>query len=144
MRVVYPVCFYEEEGGYSAFVPDFNYVATCGNTLDEAIYMAEDLIAGLVLDKIEEKESVPKATKIGDVSFEKLEKHLKIESYDNDKKFKTYIMVDVTDFAKKWGKQLVKKTLTIPRWINTEAEQLNVNFSKVLQEALLEKIINRE
>ena len=42
--------------------------------------MAEDLIAGLILDKIEEGDKIPNASKIEDVSFEKLEKSLEIEN----------------------------------------------------------------
>ncbi|MCL2355376.1 MAG: type II toxin-antitoxin system HicB family antitoxin [Oscillospiraceae bacterium] len=139
MKVIYPVLFYEEKNGaYSVFVPDFNNTATSGNTLEEAMYMAEDLIAGLVLDKIEE--DIPSSSKISDVSFEELEEHLEIDNWEYVAKFKTYIMVDVAEFAKKWGKESVKKTLSIPKWLNTKAERLGVNFSKVLQEALLEKI----
>jgi predicted RNase H-like HicB family nuclease len=141
MKVVYTALFYEEqEGGYSVFIPDFNNISTYGNTLSEAISMSEELIAGVVLDKIEIKEKIPDASKIEDVEFEKLEKYLDIKNWKYKSKFKTYIVVDITEFSKKWGKELVKKTLTIPRWLNTKAEQLNVNFSRVLTEALIEKV----
>ena len=51
MKVIYPVLFYEEkEGGYSVFVPDLKNNSTCGSTLEEAMTMAEDLIAGIVLN----------------------------------------------------------------------------------------------
>ena len=54
MKVIYPVLFYEEkEGGYSVFVPDLEKAlntnaSTCGDTLEEAMNMSEDLIAGLI------------------------------------------------------------------------------------------------
>lgn len=146
MKVIYPVLFYEEkEGGYSAFVPDLSKAlntnaSTCGNTLEEVMNMAEDLIAGLIIDEIEEGNKIPKATKIEDVSFEELEKEIDLESTDYISKFKTYIIVDISRFAEKWGKELVKKTVNIPKWINTKAEELKINFSKTLEEALLEKI----
>ena len=55
MKVIYPVLFYQEkENGYSVFVPDLNNASTCGSTLEEAITMTEDLIAGIVLDEMEE------------------------------------------------------------------------------------------
>ena len=77
MKVIYPVLFYEEkENGYSVFVPDLNNSSTCGNTLEEAMYMAEDLIAGIILDLMEEGNKIPNSSKIEDVSFEKLEKDL--------------------------------------------------------------------
>lgn len=142
MKVIYPVLFYEEkEGGYSVFVPDLEDATTCGDTLENAMYMAEDLIAGLILDKIEEGGKIPNASKIEDVSFEKLEKSLEIENWNYVSKFKTYIAVDISAFAEKWGKELIKKTVNIPKWVNTKAEELKINFSKTLEEALIEKIM---
>ena len=146
MKVIYPVLFYEEKkGGYSVFVPDLENAlncsaSTCGNTLEEAMEMAEDLIAGLIIDEMEADNKIPKASRIEDVSFEELEGKLEIENWDYVSKFKTYIAVDVSAFAEKWGKELVKKTVNIPKWINVKAESLKINFSKTLEEALLEKI----
>ncbi len=146
MKVIYPVLFYEEkEGGYSIFVPDLEKAlntsaSTCGNTLEESMSMAEDLIAGLILDAMEENLKIPPASKIEDVSFEELEKKLDIENWDYISRFKTYISVDINSFAEKWGKELIKKTVNIPKWVNTKAEDLKINFSKTLEEALLEKI----
>lgn len=141
MKVIYPVLFYEEEEGeYSVFVPDLGNAATCGSTLEEAMTMAEELIAGLVLDEMEEGNKIPKASKIEDVTFEELEKKLDIDNWNYISKFKTYIAVDITVYAEKWGKELVKKTVNIPKWINSKAENLKINFSKTLEEALLQKI----
>ena len=141
MRVVYPVLFYEEaEGGYSVFVPDLNNVTTCGDTLDEAMYMAQDLIAGVLLDRMEEGEKLPKSSTIEQVKFKTLENELKIKNWNYKNRFKTYIVVDLSSFAEKWNKKLIKKTVNIPMWINTKAEELKINFSKTLEEALLEKI----
>lgn len=142
MKVIYPVLFYEEkENGYSVFVPDLGNATTCGENLEDALYMAEDLIAGIVLDHIENGEKIPVASKIDNISFENLEKELDIEGWDYISRFKTYIMVNINEFAEKFGKELVKKTVNIPKWVNTRAEELKINFSKTLEEALLEKII---
>lgn len=141
MKVIYPVLFYEEkENGYSVFIPDLDNVSTCGATLQEAMEMAEELIASVVLDDMEEEDRIPKASNIEEVSFEKLENSLNIENWGYVSKFKTYIAVDISLYAEKWGKELVKKTVNIPKWINTKAEQLKINFSKTLEEALLKKI----
>ena len=146
MKIIYPVLFYEEkEGGYSIFVPDLEKAlntsaSTCGNTLEESMSMAEDLIAGLILDAMEENLKIPPASKIEDISFEELEKKLDIENWDYISRFKTYISVDINSFAEKWGKELIKKTVNIPKWVNTKAEDLKINFSETLEEALLEKI----
>lgn len=141
MKVIYPVLFYEEkEDGYSAFVPDLENVSTCGKTLEETISMSEDLIAGIILDKMENGEKIPDNSKIEDVSFKNLENNLQIKNWNYVSKFKTYIIVDISSFAEKWGKELIKKTVNIPKWVNTKAEELKINFSKTLEEALLEKI----
>ena len=141
MKVIYPVLFYEEqEGGYSVFVPDLQNNTTCGNTIEESMEMAQDLIAGIILDFIEEGNKIPKSSKIEDVSFEKFEKEIDIKDWNYVSKFKTYVIVDIDSFAEKWGKELVKKTVNIPKWVNTQAEKLNINFSKTLEEALLQKI----
>ena len=146
MKVIYPVLFYEEkEGGSSVFVPDLEKAlntnaSTCGNTLEEAIYMAEDLIAGLILDEMEEGNKIPKASKIENVLFDEIESNIEIEDWDYVSKFKTYVVVDINSFAEKWGKELIKKTVNIPKWVNTKAEELKINFSKTLEEALVEKI----
>ena len=149
MKVIYPVLFYEEkEGGYSVFVPDLQNclncsAVTCGENLEDAMYMAQDLIAGLILDEIEEGRSAPKPSKIEDVSFEETERNVDIKDWNYISKFKTYIIVDITEFAEKWGKELIKKTVNIPKWVNAKAEELKINFSKTLEEALVEKILRK-
>ena len=141
MKVIYPVLFYEEkENGYSVFIPDLDNASTCGDTLQGAMEMAEELIASVVLDDMEEDDRIPKASNIEEVSFDKLENSLDIEDWDYVSKFKTYIAVDISLYAEKWGKELVKKTVNIPKWVNTKAEELKINFSKTLEEALLKKI----
>ena len=141
MRVVYPVLFYEEnDNEYSIFVPDLDNISTCANTLDEAIYMTQDLIAGVLLETMENGEKIPKASNIEKVSFKELESYLNIKNWKYKAKFKTYIAVDLSEFAKKWNKKLVKKTVNIPMWLNEKAEKMHVNFSKTLEEALLEKV----
>ena len=141
MRVIYPALFYEEKNGdYSVFIPDLDNQTTCGRDLGDAMIMAEELIAGIILDKMEVGEKIPTASKIEDVSYKKLEDYLNIKNWDYVSRFKSYIDVDISAAAEKWGKELVKKTVNIPKWVNAKAEELNINFSKTLQEALLEKI----
>ena len=93
---------------------------------------------------MEEGNKIPKSSKIEEISFEEFEKNLQIEDWEYVSKFKTYIIVDISVFAEKWGKELVKKTVNIPKWVNTKAEELKINFSKTLEEALLKKIYKEE
>lgn len=132
MKLVYPACMYEEsDGGYSVEVPDLQGCCTQGNTLQEALEMAEDAALGWILTSIEDDEEIPKASKIEDIELE------------NENGFKTLLLLDIDQYTQKYGsKQSVKKTLTIPSWLNKRAEKIGINFSQTLQEALLNKIAN--
>ena len=64
MKLIYPVCFYiEEDGGYSVEVPDLKGCITQGDSLEEAIQMAEDAALGWLLTTIEDGEEIPKSFK---------------------------------------------------------------------------------
>ena len=132
MKLVYPACMYEEDdGGYSVEVPDLKGCCTQGNTLQEALEMAQDAALGWILTSIEDNEEIPQASKIEDIELE------------NQKGFKTLLLLDIDQYTQKYGsKQSVKKTLTIPSWLNKRAEKIGINFSQTLQDALLSKIAN--
>ena len=132
MKLVYPACMYEEnEGSYSVEVPDLKGCCTQGNTLQEALEMAQDAALGWILTSIEDDEKIPQASKIEDIELE------------NENGFKTLLLLDIDQYTQKYGsKQSVKKTLTIPSWLNKRAEKIGVNFSQTLQDALLNKIAN--
>ena len=50
------------------------------------------------------------------------------------------VQFDLYEYNKKHNSKAVKKTLSIPAWLNEEAIALNINFSQVLQDALMEKV----
>ena len=131
MKLVYPVCFYKEkEGGYSVVVPDLLGCCTQGESLEEAIQMAQDAALGWLLTAVEENEELPKATDI---------KSIKLENEDG---FVSLMLLDLGAYSAKYGKRKsVKKTLSIPVWLNERAEKMQINFSKTLQDALFEKIM---
>ncbi len=132
MKMVYPACFYKEKDeSYSVEIPDLLGCCTQGRTLAEAIEMAEDAALGWLLTAIEEEEEIPEASDIDSIELE--EKN----------GFKTLLLLDIDQYTEKYGtKKAVKKTLTIPEWLNKRAERIGINFSQTLQEALLSKIIN--
>ena len=99
MNIIYPALFYKEkEGGFSVFIPDLDNISTCGNTLEEAIKMTQELIAIIILDKLKNKETIPNRSNIENISFKKLEDYLRIENWDYVSKFKSYILVDLNKF----------------------------------------------
>lgn len=130
MKLVYPACFYKEAaGGYSVIIPDLKGCCTQGDTLEEAIEMAEDAALGWLLLAVEDNEEFPIASDINDVQLE----------YPDG--FKTLLLLDLSMYSQKYGnRKSVKKTLSIPSWLNESAEKYNINFSQTLQDALLEKI----
>ncbi len=133
MKLVYPAKFYfEEEGGYSIEVPDLVGCVTQGETLEEAMEMAQDAALGWLLTAIEEDEEIPKPSSIEEIEIE-------------GKGFKTLLLLDIDQYTEKYGtKKSVKKTLTIPEWLNKRAEKVGINFSQALQEILLNKIVKTE
>lgn len=131
-KYVYPAVFSpEEKGAYSVFFPDLDGCYTCGDNLQDAIMMAEDVLAFYLYDKEKEGYKVPNPTPLESVKTDGSE-------------FVNYIACDTMDYAKLHNNRAVKKTLTIPEWLNEEATAMGVNFSQVLQEALISKLnLNR-
>ncbi len=130
MKVVYPACFYEDEenGGYTVVFPDLPGCITQGETLEESIEMAEDAALGWLLDSLEENEELPTPSKVNDIKLE------------NKKGFINLLLLDLAAYSEKYSSnRYVKKTLTVPYWLNEIAEKKGINFSKTLQEALLHK-----
>lgn len=131
MKLIYPACFYpEDDGGFSVTVPDLKGCITQGDTLQEALQMAEDAALGWLLTSIEDGEELPKASNIKDVRLE------------NTNGFTSLLLLDLGLYSQKYGnRKSVKKTVSIPLWLNEAAEKYNINFSKTLQDALFNTVI---
>ena len=134
MLSMYPACFYKEKSGsYSVIFPDLNHLATCGDTLDQALAMAVDCLAGYLYSAARDGETVPQPSAIGSIQPD--------QEYDEyEEVFVNLVAVDVAEYAKTHFERAVKKTLTIPRWLNDRAEREGVNFSQLLQAALRQKL----
>lgn len=137
MLSAYPACFLKEDQGYSVVFPDLNYLATCGNTLEEALTMAVDCLAGYLYRLQEDGETAPAASAIDKINAKEVAGELEVAS---DGAFVNIVTVDVAEYAKIHFEKSVKKTLTIPAWLNDAALAKNLNFSQVLREALIEKV----
>ena len=137
MLSVYPACFFKDESVYSVVFPDLNYLATCGKTETDAMSMAVDCLAGYLYLLQNEGNKIPKASSIKDVSLKKVAKELDADTANS---FVSMVSVDVAEYAKTHFEKSVRKTLSIPAWLNTAAIEKNINFSQTLQEALLAKV----
>ena len=123
--IVYPAIFEKVKDGYFVTIPDLNK-NTQGRDMAEAIAMARDLISLLIIDYEDDGEKVPAPNTV---------KILKPKNA-----ILSYVDVDISAYRKKYGTKIVKKNCTIPAWLNTKAEEMKINFSQALQEALIQKI----
>lgn len=137
MLSAYPACFFKEKSGYSVIFPDLNDLATCGDTLDEALTMAVDCLAGYLYACQNDGETIPPPSAIEKINPNAMAKELETEFTEV---FVNIVTVDVAEYAKTHFEKSIKKTLTIPTWLNKAALEKDINFSQVLQEALKEKL----
>lgn len=126
LKGAYPIIVSKEKDGYYVFVPDFD-ISTQGKDMVDAIYMARDAIGLMGIDYEDDGKEIPLANSV------------KYEVEKDD--IVTLVDVDFEEYRKKVDNRAVKKNCTIPYWMNAEAEKEGINFSKVLQEALI-KILN--
>lgn len=119
----YVAIFCYEKDGINISFPDLPGCFSYADTTKEAIKNAEEVL-GLVLYDIEkENEKIPKPTKLENINCKKNERTVLINVW-------------MPIVRNEIEEQSIKKTLTIPQWLNKLAEEKNVNFSKLLQSAL--------
>ena len=121
-KYAYPAVFMKEESGYFVNFPDIQACYTEGATLEEAAIMAKDVLESRIEVALERGESLPEPSDIDTLNGDRV--MLVVGDVENIKSQTRY----------------VKKTLSIPRWLNNAAEQQHINFSGVLQEALKERL----
>ncbi len=125
MTKVYPAIIHTEDEGFWLEFPDLSGCYTQGDSLEELMENAEEALGGFLAVKMDNAEEIPKPSDIRNIT----------ESNGN---LKTYVSVDVNKYHK--DTRAVKKMLSIPAWLANEADRRHYSLSKVLQEALLEKI----
>ncbi len=123
MKFVYPAIIYRDDDMYVAEFPDLEGCRTYANTIEETITNASEALAGYLETLLECNIAFNKASKLENISTED-----GIINY-------IYCDIDLAKYSKS-----VKKTLTIPAWLNDKALEKGINFSKVLQSALYELI----
>lgn len=124
----YPAIFTpEEKGMYSILFPDIEGCFTCGENLIDAMEMAQDALALMLFDYEIENRTIPAPSNVKDIVTKEAE-------------FVSLVICDTLEYQKRHNKRAIKKTLTIPEWLNEAASAASLNFSQVLQEALLQKL----
>lgn len=127
MKLIYPAVFYpftDGSGGYVVEFPDLPGCITEGRNLEKALENATDAASGWILDELEEGNRLPEAS-----SYESVQKR--------DSGQVNMILLDMDSYAERYGQKAVRKNVTIPAWLNAYAEKQKINFSQVLQDALI-------
>lgn len=127
-RYAFPAVFTpEEEGGYSVYFPDIEGCYTQGDDMAEALYMAEDALSLMLYEYESQGKPIPEPSALGD-----------LKTSDTD--IVNFVFADTLKYRKMHNNRSVKKTLSIPEWMNEAATAAGINFSQALQEIVLQKL----
>ena len=133
MKEVYPVFIEEYKNDYLVYVPDMD-IYTEGKSLANAIEMARDAIGLKGIDLEDDKKELPTPSSHED-AMKKAKENADV--FDYSKGILTLVDVDFAEYRRKVDTKAVRRNVTLPNWLNVEAEKAHVNVSKVLQEALI-------
>lgn len=127
-KYFFPAVFHKaEEGGFWITFPDFPECLTQGDDLSQAYEMACDALGLLISEYEQEGKKVPVAS---------LPEFVDVP----ENSYIVAIQFDMDEYLRKNNNKAVKKTLSIPQWLNEKAMAKGINFSQVLQEALIQKL----
>lgn len=128
MRLIYPIIIIPTgKNDYYVKIPDID-IGTQGNSVENAIYMARDAISLMIVTLQDEGEPIPPASDISTIKSG--EKGAIV----------TLVDCDIDAYRRMLEKRSVRKNVTIPSWLNEAAERQHINFSAVLQAALMEQL----
>lgn len=126
-RYIYPAVFsYDPDQEISVVFPDLD-VATSGETDEDALLSARELLGCVMFGLEEDGEDIPAPTPLSQVKTDENEKAVLVDVY-----MPSIRMAQVN--------KSVNRTVTLPAWLNAAALERNINFSQVLQDALKQQI----
>jgi predicted RNase H-like HicB family nuclease len=129
MNYIYPAVFYQEDDGrFSVIFPDLNDLATYGDNLADAFAMAQEACGQYLFTSLRDGDALPIPS-----SLDAVEK-------DDEHALVNMVCVNLDAYARAYDDKAVKKTLSIPAWLNTACENHGFNYSKILKDALIAKL----
>ena len=128
-KYVYTAVFTPEADGFSVRFPDVENCFTEGSNLADALDMAADALCMMLYDLEERQLEIPVPS-----SIEAIQGQL------NPGEFVSLVGCDTIEYRRFHDNRAVKKTLSIPSWLNDMAERAGINFSRTLQEALKQQL----
>ena len=126
MKTAYPVIFTKLSDGYAAHAPDFP-LDTQGDDLAEAIEMARDAIGIMGIDIEDDKEPLPKPSP-----------HESIICKTGE--FVSMVDIDFAEYRRANERRTVRRNVSLPSWLDREAEKAGINVSAILQNALKQEL----
>lgn len=125
MKLAYPIVLTPDPSGYVVFVPDMN-INTEGRSVAEAIEMASDAIGlcGISMQDMGREIPAPSAALPQCAEGE----------------IATFALVDFDAYRRAHEQRSVRKSVTIPAYLNELAEASHINFSQILQEGLKQRL----
>lgn len=128
MKAVYPVMFTKTEDKVLIEVPDLNILSE-GLDMNDAICMARDAIELACVSMEDAKEEIPSPSEMLDPNN---------GTFSEDGfTVVSFVDIDSAEYRRKIDTKVIRKNVTLPSWLNYEAEHAGINFSRVLQDALM-------
>ena len=124
-KYIYPAIFDFDNDGITVTFPDLPGCITCGDCQEEAFRNAKEVLELYMYGLEQDEEEIPEPSQINLIKTEDTQSIVLIDIW----------MIPVRDQMKN---RFVKKTLTIPKWLNDIAMENKVNCSAILQSALKE------
>ena len=124
---IFPSVFIYEPDGIHIYFPDLDGCVSFGENEQQACYNAKEVLSLHLYGMEGDGDEIPEPSRIGDIKLDENEKLLFIDVY-------------MPTFRAKQGNKSVNKTLTLPKWLNIEAERAGINFSQILQAGIKEHL----
>ena len=122
MKGAYPIILQKTDDGYYVRIPDFN-IGTQGESIPDAMEMARDAIGLMGIDMQDEGKEIPEPYSV------------EVKQEKND--IVTLVDIDFSEYRRRIDNRAVKKNCTIPYWMSVAADKEGVNYSRLLQDAIV-------
>ncbi len=119
---VYPAIFHEnEDGSFTIVYPDLPGCISEGKSLGNAVYMAQSALTQWIGYLTDKKSEIPSPSNLQNITV-------------SENEFVNFIRADIRD------NRAVKRTVSIPKWMDDQVTEAGLSLSRVLQEALKSKL----
>lgn len=125
-KYIYPAILEQEENYINISFPDLEECFTYADSIEDVLVSAKEVLELCIYEREQEGKTIPRPSNLS--------------SSELSGKTAMYIEVWMPPVREKFNNISVKKTLTIPKWLNDVAVANNINFSQLLQSAIKNKL----